>query len=351
MVHADHSAGDWNAGGETTLYLGEPAGFVVELENGFRLLPRRRHERLRRHAPDRRAVPARHRAACPIGGHFTMGPREAALAVELLGVKHVMPIHYGTFPVLAGTPDQLRSHGARREASATSRSMRPEPGGSVDSTQILVAIVALIASAAAFGLASARAAGRLDRDTRLWFVFGVILGPVALLLLWRSPPAWCRTCLMSTRGWTKTCWWCGADARYLRRPGRRTVEPRQAAVADTRTNGAGPHAPTPERPAPGLPAPARPVPVPPTPTRAPVPVSRSSRRRPCRSGPAAGRGSGDGSATTRRTVADGGGVVGASTGTPSGRRDGHVSPGTSASKSVDAIISSSTASTRARWIA
>ena len=36
MVHADHSAGDWNGGGETTLYLGEPAGFVVEVENGFR---------------------------------------------------------------------------------------------------------------------------------------------------------------------------------------------------------------------------------------------------------------------------------------------------------------------------
>jgi L-ascorbate metabolism protein UlaG (beta-lactamase superfamily) len=38
-----------------------------------------------------------------------MGPREAALAVELLGVKHVLPIHYGTFPILAGTPDQLRA--------------------------------------------------------------------------------------------------------------------------------------------------------------------------------------------------------------------------------------------------
>jgi L-ascorbate metabolism protein UlaG (beta-lactamase superfamily) len=44
----------------------------------------------------------------PIGGHFTMGPREAALAVELLGVKHVLPIHYGTFPILAGTPEELR---------------------------------------------------------------------------------------------------------------------------------------------------------------------------------------------------------------------------------------------------
>ena len=36
MTHADHSAGDWNPGGETTLYLGDPVGLVVELENGFR---------------------------------------------------------------------------------------------------------------------------------------------------------------------------------------------------------------------------------------------------------------------------------------------------------------------------
>ena len=48
-------------------------------------------------------------ALLPIGGHFTMGPREAALAVDLLGVKHVVPIHYGTFPILAGNPDELRA--------------------------------------------------------------------------------------------------------------------------------------------------------------------------------------------------------------------------------------------------
>jgi L-ascorbate metabolism protein UlaG (beta-lactamase superfamily) len=36
-----------------------------------------------------------------------MGPREAALAVELLGVGEVLPIHYGTIPVLRGTPAQL----------------------------------------------------------------------------------------------------------------------------------------------------------------------------------------------------------------------------------------------------
>ena len=53
-------------------------------------------------------------ALLPIGGHFTMGPRSAALAVELLGVGHVIPIHYGTFPILAGTPDQLRAELAAR---------------------------------------------------------------------------------------------------------------------------------------------------------------------------------------------------------------------------------------------
>jgi len=38
-----------------------------------------------------------------------MGPTEAALAVELLGVGEVLPIHYGTFPALSGTPDQLQA--------------------------------------------------------------------------------------------------------------------------------------------------------------------------------------------------------------------------------------------------
>jgi L-ascorbate metabolism protein UlaG (beta-lactamase superfamily) len=59
-----------------------------------------------------------------------MDPPAAALAVELLGVKHVMPIHYGTFPILAGTPDQLRSELAGRGLGAV-EVHSPEPGGSV----------------------------------------------------------------------------------------------------------------------------------------------------------------------------------------------------------------------------
>ncbi|MEA2629971.1 MAG: hypothetical protein QOE66_190 [Chloroflexota bacterium] len=129
MTHADHSAGDWNAGGETTLYLGEPAGFVVEVENGFRFY----------HAGDTavfgdmaliRDLYRPELALLPIGGHYTMGPREAALAVELLGVKHVLPIHYGTFPALAGTPAQLRAElDARGLGDVVVHA--PEPGGSV----------------------------------------------------------------------------------------------------------------------------------------------------------------------------------------------------------------------------
>ncbi len=45
----------------------------------------------------------------PIGGHYTMGPKEAALAVKLLGPQVVLPMHFGTFPPLKGTPDQLES--------------------------------------------------------------------------------------------------------------------------------------------------------------------------------------------------------------------------------------------------
>jgi L-ascorbate metabolism protein UlaG (beta-lactamase superfamily) len=129
MTGADHSAGDWNAGAETTLYLGEPAGFIVELENGYRIY----------HAGDTQAfgdmaiIRELHRpdlAMLPIGGHYTMDPAGAALAVELLGVSDVMPIHYGTFPALAGTPEQLRAAlDARGLGGVTVHA--PRPGGAI----------------------------------------------------------------------------------------------------------------------------------------------------------------------------------------------------------------------------
>ena len=52
-------------------------------------------------------------ALLPIGGWFTMGPAHAARAARMLGVETVIPIHYGTFPILAGTPAELEEHAGR----------------------------------------------------------------------------------------------------------------------------------------------------------------------------------------------------------------------------------------------
>jgi L-ascorbate metabolism protein UlaG (beta-lactamase superfamily) len=107
MVHADHSSGDIFAGAESPLYLGEPVGLVIQLENGSKIFFAGDTEVF----GDLRLIGERHRpdvAFLPIGDHYTMGPAGAAQAVELLGVKHVVPMHYGTFPILVGTPDALR---------------------------------------------------------------------------------------------------------------------------------------------------------------------------------------------------------------------------------------------------
>jgi L-ascorbate metabolism protein UlaG (beta-lactamase superfamily) len=113
MVRAEHSSGDLYAGAESPLYLGEPVGWVVELEDGYRLYFAGDTDVF----GDMRLIGERWRpsiAFLPIGGHFTMDPVAAAQAVELLGVDAVAPMHYGTFPLLAGTPDQLRGELANR---------------------------------------------------------------------------------------------------------------------------------------------------------------------------------------------------------------------------------------------
>ena len=113
MTSADHSAGDWDNAIGAPRYLGEPAGFVVELEDGSKVYFAGDTNVF----GDMRLIGELYRpdlAILPIGDHYTMGPREAALAVELLGVKEVLPIHWGTFPILHGTPDALRGELERR---------------------------------------------------------------------------------------------------------------------------------------------------------------------------------------------------------------------------------------------
>ena len=102
LTDANHSSS-----AEDGTYLGEPAGLVIELEDGFTIY----------HAGDTNVfgdmqliarIYEPDVAILPIGDHFTMGPREAAVALELLGVTRCIPCHYATFPLLHGTPEELR---------------------------------------------------------------------------------------------------------------------------------------------------------------------------------------------------------------------------------------------------
>jgi len=85
---------------------GEPAGFIVQLENGFKLY----HMGDTGLFGDMKLIADYYKpdlVLMPIGGHFVMDPQDAAYATrEWLKPKFVIPIHYGTFPVLKGTPQE-----------------------------------------------------------------------------------------------------------------------------------------------------------------------------------------------------------------------------------------------------
>ena len=106
MVDAKHSSSI--ADGKESLYLGNAAGFVLTIEGGPVLY----------HAGDTtvfrdmeliQELYAPEVAMLPIGGHFTMSPKEAALAVRYLKPEVVLPIHWGTMPQLTGTPQELEA--------------------------------------------------------------------------------------------------------------------------------------------------------------------------------------------------------------------------------------------------
>ena len=131
LVHAQHSSSymtDAPAGSAREweiIYTGEPCGIVLELEDGTKVYfagdtcvfgDMQLIGRL--YSPDV--------AVLPIGGHYTMDPKEAALALELLGTKRCVPCHFGTFPILAGTPQQLMELAPDVDVAEI------EPGGSIE---------------------------------------------------------------------------------------------------------------------------------------------------------------------------------------------------------------------------
>lgn len=130
MVEAVHSSSVLEDG--RPVYMGAAVGFIIRFPDGFtvyhagdtavfegmRLIGRL-------YAPDV--------AFLPIGDYFTMGPREAAEAIRLLGVRRVIPMHYGTFPVLTGTPEALKSES--RDIAGL-RVLDLKPGESVNSGDV-----------------------------------------------------------------------------------------------------------------------------------------------------------------------------------------------------------------------
>jgi L-ascorbate metabolism protein UlaG (beta-lactamase superfamily) len=105
MVNAIHSCGIKD--GDQIIYGGEACGYIIRLPGGLTIY----------HAGDTAVFTdmkiigdlyAPDLAMLPIGDHYTMGPREAALAIRLLNIHDVIPMHFGTFPPLVGRPEQLR---------------------------------------------------------------------------------------------------------------------------------------------------------------------------------------------------------------------------------------------------
>ncbi len=107
MVEARHSSSIQD--GKETLYGGDPAGFIIAAETA----PVLYHAGDTSVFSDMRLIKelyAPEVGMIPIGDHFTMGPKAAALAASYLGIKTIIPIHYGTFPQLTGTPAELEHH-------------------------------------------------------------------------------------------------------------------------------------------------------------------------------------------------------------------------------------------------
>jgi L-ascorbate metabolism protein UlaG (beta-lactamase superfamily) len=105
MVPAVHSSSVEEDG--QIVYLGVATGYVIRFEDGLTIY----YSGDTSIFGDMRLIGEMYRpqiAFLPIGDFYTMGPEQAAKASEMLGVSQIVPMHYGTFPALTGTPAKLR---------------------------------------------------------------------------------------------------------------------------------------------------------------------------------------------------------------------------------------------------
>jgi L-ascorbate metabolism protein UlaG (beta-lactamase superfamily) len=113
MTHAEHSSEFTYVDPDTKKRSnhpgGEPVGFIIELENGFKIY----HMGDTAVFGDMRWIGQRYKpdlVMIPIGGHFVMSPQDAAYATkEMLKPRYAWPIHYGTIPQLKGTPEEYKA--------------------------------------------------------------------------------------------------------------------------------------------------------------------------------------------------------------------------------------------------
>ena len=122
-THAFHSSSIQTEDG-SVIYGGEPMGYVVEFESGFRLY----HAGDTSIFGDMQLIGELYRpdlALLPIGNQVVMSPFEAAHAARLLGVRHVVPIHYGTFPFVPGTAEEFQQEISSVASGVTVHVMEP----------------------------------------------------------------------------------------------------------------------------------------------------------------------------------------------------------------------------------
>jgi L-ascorbate metabolism protein UlaG (beta-lactamase superfamily) len=122
-THAFHSSSIALDDG-SVIYGGEPLGYIIEFESGFKLY----HAGDTAVFGDMQLIGELYHpdvALLPIGDQVVMSPYEAAHATRLLGVPHVVPIHYGTFPFVPGSPEEFQEHVNELAPDTTVQVMKP----------------------------------------------------------------------------------------------------------------------------------------------------------------------------------------------------------------------------------